>query len=151
MKGLPAARDRSGTAGVQLPSPNMAPTGNGGSIPPMEWDSSVARGNPQADVPTVIVRGMGWRMVASYLTKLGGEVTEPAPEEPAVLASPSVSADRRLLAKISGKGWTARLHEELEFTGALRQNRVEVRLSGEPDAIEHVLTGLRRMALMNQG
>ncbi|MEW6045265.1 MAG: hypothetical protein AB1609_02110 [Bacillota bacterium] len=105
----------------------------------MQWKPLGAERMAQADSPTVVLRGVGWRMVAMYLEKLGGELSEdhtgtPAPDR------------RRVLAEISGKGWRARLHEEVEFTGAFRSNRVEVNFSGEPDAVEQVVLGLRRMA-----
>ncbi|MBE3597456.1 MAG: hypothetical protein IMX02_01135 [Limnochordaceae bacterium] len=118
----------------------------------MQWDQAQEEPTGRAELPTVVLRGMGWRMVAMYLTKLGGEVMTPDPLGSAQsLASGSGAlSERPVLAEVSGKGWKARLHEEVEFTGALRSNRVEVRLFGEPDAVEHVLTGLRRMALMEE-
>lgn len=104
---------------------------------PVEFQDEVERHSP-----IVVLRGVRWRMVAKYLEKFGGELTTKQDGEP---NDPLLPSRQRVLAEVAGKGWRARLHEEVEFTGALRTNRVEVSFSGEPDAIEQVVSGLRRM------
>ena len=93
-------------------------------------------GDALPEVPRVVLRGLGWKMVAGYLQELGGRVVD--------TAEPSQAPVR---ARLAGDGWQATLQEQVEFVGALRVNRVEVRLSGEATAIEEVLGALRRMAL----
>lgn len=89
------------------------------------------------EFPRVVLRGLGWRMVASYLQELGGRLVDPAEGQ-----KPSVQA------RLAGEGWQATLREHVEFVGALRVNRVEVRFSGEARAVEEVVAALRRMALL---
>ncbi|HEY8425879.1 MAG TPA: hypothetical protein VIK73_07705 [Limnochordales bacterium] len=110
----------------------------------MRWESVEFEDEAERHAPVVVLRGVGWRMVARYLEKFGGELTTGHEESPS--STGALGAARpRVLAEIAGKGWRARLHEEVEFTGALRTNRVEVSLSGEPDAVQQVVLGLRRM------
>lgn len=113
-------------------------------MPPMRWGSVEFQEDAERRSPVVVLRGVGWRMVARYLEKFGGELATEQAREPAD-SSALLPSRQRVLAEVAGKGWRARLHEEVEFTGALRTNRVEVSFSGEPDAIEQVVAGLRRM------
>ena len=108
----------------------------------MRWGSVEFPDEAGRQPPVVVLRGVGWRMVARYLEKFGGEL---ATQEKAEPEGPAMPSRPRVLAEVAGKGWRARLHEEVEFTGALRTNRVEVSFSGEPGAIEQVVAGLRRM------
>ena len=105
----------------------------------MPWEPSLQPHDP-ADAaggrpPRVVIRGLGWRLVVNYLRELGGQLVVP-PEA------------NRGQARLSGQGWEAVLQEQVEFRGALRLNRVEVRFSGQSEAIEGVLAALRRMALL---
>lgn len=111
-------------------------------MPPVRWEPVDFGDEGTRHPPVVVLRGVGWRMVARYLEKFGGELTAGEEESP---AGDGGGARPRVLAEVAGKGWRARLHEEVEFTGALRTNRVEVSLSGEPDAVQQVVRGLRRM------
>ncbi len=130
--------------GVRTRSPNIRPRSRGGSVPPVRWGAVEFEDEAERHVPVVVLRGVGWRMVARYLEKFGGELTT-GHEEPLAGSGGLAAARPRVLAEVAGKGWRARLHEEVEFTGALRTNRVEVSLSGEPDAVQQVVLGLRRM------
>ncbi|HEY8486467.1 MAG TPA: hypothetical protein VIL11_03655 [Limnochordales bacterium] len=100
-------------------------------------DAEAGSFGPLPSNPRVVLRGLGWRMVASYLQELGAQ-----------LVSPADPGQARVQALLEGKGWQATLREHVEFVGALRLNRVEVRLSGEPAAVEQVMGALRRMALL---
>lgn len=108
----------------------------------MRWEPEAFQEHGEGRDPVVVLRGVGWRAVARYLEKFGGEL---AAVGDSGSGSPSGPSRQRVLAEVSGKGWKARLHEEVEFTGALRTNRVEVSFTGEPEAVQQVVAGLRGM------
>lgn len=104
----------------------------------MHWEWPLNPGTTgRPAVPTVVLKGLSWRMVAMYLQRLGGRLVEPEDLQ-----------GGKGKALLSGDGWQAMLHEQVEFRGAMRSNRVEIRLSGNPQAIEGVVEGLRRLASM---
>lgn len=106
----------------------------------MEWAGAGTTEEPASGAETqrVVLRGMGWRVVAHFLRQMGAELV--IAERP--------SERRGALAELNGNGWRASVHENVEFVGALRTNRVEVRVAGEPAAVEDVIDGLRRMAVL---
>lgn len=104
---------------------------------PAGWEQALF--GETGDFPRVVLRGLRWRAVASYLQELGGRLMDPAEGQ-----KPPVQA------RLAGDGWQATLREHVEFVGALRVNRVEVRFSGEARAVEEVVAALRRMALLDQ-